>query len=784
MNWLMVITDFKKNKVTNLVLLLFKALAACLAVISVITAIQTFTSISKLYDKAKPPHFVQMHKGEFNQEDLALFMANQSGLTHWQIQTMIGVFGSELTIVGDQDTYDLSDCRLDIGIVKQNANMDLLLDSKHEKVRIENGQIGMPVILKGMYELNIGDKVILSSNGVRKEFIIKEFILDSTMNSTIASSTRILISEDDFNFLNGQVGENEYLIEAYLTDKSEASNFQSKYENAGLPQNGEAITYSIIFLLSAITDITTVFVMLLVSLLLILVSFVCVKYTIMAALEEEIGEIGTMKAIGLPFTDIRELYLNKYKILALSGVILGYIMALLLSGVFTKHINTTFGELGLSTFAVISSVIIGVIVYLLIIHYCKKVLKKIRRVTVVDALVTGKGFDKEKGVIKDGLHKSKRIKVNWLLGIREVIYRFKNWSVIFLVVLIVVLMVLIPMNLLNTFEHPKFITYMGSSLEDILIEVENGEKLEDNYKKVRQVLESDSTITKYYEYRRVRAKTFDADNQIMNLHIDSGDNSGNALQYLSGRAPTANNEIAISYLNSEEMGKNTGDIIVLLLDDLKEQKFVISGIYQDVTSGGYTAKSIYDFNELSSQKYSFSVNIEKNTNIENKANEWTKIIGTGVTVDPMKEFINQTLGGVAKQLKIIVITIDVIGASLAILIAVLFLRLRLAKDSLDIAILKAIGFSDTDVIQQYMTKMGGVTFTGILVGIIFTNVLGNKIVNFALSVAGIGIKNVTLMINPVIQYILCPILLLILILVVTRVVMKTAKGYSIHSITN
>jgi putative ABC transport system permease protein len=33
----------------------------------------------------------------------------------------------------------------------------------------------------------------------------------------------------------------------------------------------------------------------------------------MAALEEEIVEIGTMKAIGMSYRDIRNLYLTKYK---------------------------------------------------------------------------------------------------------------------------------------------------------------------------------------------------------------------------------------------------------------------------------------------------------------------------------------------------------------------------------------------------------------------------------------------------------------------------------------
>lgn len=307
------------------------------------------------------------------------------------------------------------------------------------------------------------------------------------MNSPMVSSTRILLSDEDFHMLKGQVGENEYLIEAYFTNTKESSDFQTAYENAELPQNGQTVTYTMIFMLSAVTDIVTVFVLLLVSILLLVVSFICIKFTIIAALEEEISEIGTMKAIGLTFTDIRALYLNKYRVLAMVGVIAGYIVALLISGIFTKHISATFGNMKISPLAVILSLVVSYLVFLLISHYCKKVLNKIKKVTVVDVLVSGKGFGRDKGGIKDGLYKSKKISVNWLIGVREVFYKFASWIIVFAVVLIAVLMIMVPVNLMNTFEAPEFITYMGSSLEDILIEVENGENLENGYASVKQV---------------------------------------------------------------------------------------------------------------------------------------------------------------------------------------------------------------------------------------------------------------------------------------------------------
>ena len=70
---------------------------------------------------------------------------------------------------------------------------------------------------------------------------------------------------------------------------------------------------------------------------------------------------------------------------------------------------------------------------------------------------------------------------------------------------------------------------MGSSLEDILIEVENGNN-ETGYKKVKRVwtMRTQSKTTMNIEEY---VQTVDNEGVFVNLHIDCGDN-GNGLQYL------------------------------------------------------------------------------------------------------------------------------------------------------------------------------------------------------------------------------------------------------------
>ncbi|MBC2398751.1 ABC transporter permease [Clostridium tetanomorphum] len=781
MNLKILKNDFKRNPAGNVSLLLFMTLAAGLVVVATIVVTQLITSITGMYKTAKPPHFLQMHKGEINQESIDKFNSSYDGVKFWQTLPTIDVYGDDLKVYGN-DVFNLSDCRLDISLVKQNKEYDLLLDESRNVINVNKGEIAIPVILLDSYDINFGDTVVLTSKGVTKKFKVTAFVHDAQMNSTLCSSTRMLISDEDFKELFGKVGENEYLIEVYFTDSSMASDFKTAYEKAGLPQDGQAVTYTVIFLLSAFRDIAMVMILILVSMLLVMVALMCIKYTMIAVLEEEIGEIGTMKAIGISYEDIRNLYLVKYKIIVAAGIVIGYAIAIIISNVFTGHVSNTFGKQPVSIFIIGLPVAVCVIVYFITNHYCKRILKKLKKVTVVDALVTEKGFGKKERV-KDGLYKSKTISVNLLVSIREVFHNFRGFVIVFLVMFIVSGMMIVSMNLLNTIESKEFISYMGSSMNDILIEIDSGKNLENKYETIKKLLKEDAKIKEYKEFRRVRVKTINSEDKWMNLNVDCGNYAGKELKYLVGTAPSMENEIAFSKLNSDEMGKDIGDKIILAFNGI-QKKFVISGIYQDVTSRGYTAKAIYSFAGVDAEKYQFTINLTDGVDAGEKASQWSDKIGGGYDIEPMEEFINQTLGGVSSQIKISIIAVVVIGILLAALIVVLFMKLRLAKDVAQIAAMKAIGFTNSDVRKQYLYKTLMVSIAGIFTGAFISNILGESIVSVALSITKLGISRITFIKNPWIVFVILPLVLLAVVAGMTWISTRQIREYNIISLIN
>lgn len=166
--------DFRKNPVSNLILFLFMSLSVTIAVTVTLMLTQLFTSITDMYETANPPHFLQMHKGELVPSDIDKFNKSYEGIEHWQTVTMITVNGNELTVSDkSKEKFSLSDCRLDISLVKQNDKYDVLLDENRNKSEIKTGEIGVPVILLDEFDIALGDKITLNSGDISKTFTVK-----------------------------------------------------------------------------------------------------------------------------------------------------------------------------------------------------------------------------------------------------------------------------------------------------------------------------------------------------------------------------------------------------------------------------------------------------------------------------------------------------------------------------------------------------------------------------------------------------------------------------------
>lgn len=787
MNLSIIKKDFMRNKAINISLLLFIVLAAVLMSVGTMITIQLFGSIDTMYKIAKPPHYMQMHVGDLDKNDINKFADSIDYVEDWQTVEMVNIYGGNIWITKSVGTFfSMSDSLLDIGLVKQNQEYDLLLNMENKPFYPSQGEIGVPIIVLDRYDIKIGDTLTVKDGKYSKNFVVSSYVRDSQMNSTLTSSTRFLINEQDHNNLKENTGEVEYLIEFYFNDTSQATEFQTAYENAGMPANGQGITYAIIKLVSSLSDSIMVVVIILVSFFVIFVVFLCLRFTILTALEEEIKSIGTMRAIGMSHLDISQIYMTKYKVLAITGCSIGYIISIIVNSLFSSHITETFGAPKMSFIAMFVPILTVFFVYLLEVYFCKRIMRKMKKVTVVEALVSGGDRDvtkMSKLVNYISLSRFKNLPVNLFVGTRQVMLKSKTWFVMFFVMLIATSMMLVPLNLLNTFKSPQFITYMGQSMNDIIVSVSVSEKLTEKYHEISVILDGDEDVMEYSIEARIVYEAINKDGEWINVHVDCSNVAKTELQYLEGKVPINENEIALSAMNANEMGVNVGDTLTMRING-EETSIIVSGIYQDVTSGGYTAKMARSYDPRAVERYSFFINVNEGVDIEEKVDLYNDAMGMDVKVTDMEEFVDQTLGGVTNQLSKAVFAVAVMAMCLVALITVLFLKLQTAKEYSQIAIMKAIGFSILDIRKQYLVKVSLVSLTGVIAGTLLANHLGEVIVSSVISIIGLGISKISFVINPVEAYFLYPLAMLTIVMLVTWYCSAAFKKYNIINLIN
>ena len=779
----LLLNDFRKRAWKNIILFVFMCLSVTIAASVVLMLSQLFSSITSMYETAKPPHFLQMHMGTIEQTDIDEFNESFEGITYWQSVPMITLYGDNIMVTGDDKSYTLSDCRLDISFVKQNDEYDVLLDEKRRPLNLLDGEIGVPIIVLDQYDISLGDKITLSANGIEKQFTVVTYIYDGMMNSTTCSSTRFLISDTDFDSLFGNIGETEYLIETYFTDSSCASAYQTAYEQSDkeLPKNGQAITYTVIFLLSALTDILTAMVFVLAGIMLVIVVIMCLRYVILAEMEDDVVEIGTMKSIGIPDKGIENLYSTKIRILMSVACVVGFLLALLLLPIFTSHISRFFGEQPLEIQNMLLAIISVAVIYCIILLFAKKILKQIRTKTIVDLLVLDDGFNK-KVKVKSGLYKSRKLSTNALIGMQEV---RNGYGIVFVLMLIITFLVMVPIRSLQTMQAEDFVTYMGSPICDLLVEVMQGEELEKRNEELSNVLSEEienGHIQNAAVLRRVRLQAFNNADELVGVHVDTGSSAGKGIVYISGTNPSVENHIALSYLLADELGKEVGDKVNIISDN-QTYCMEVCGIYQDVTSGGKTAKAIYDFEGELSEKYTYQLELSNDVSAEGISNSLKSELGSGYSIKSMDSFLEQTLGGVTVRFSQAVYLIIIIGIIITIFIVLLYMELRLARTMHALAEKIAMGIPIKAICIQELYPMLLLGGTGIILGAILTEILGETVVSALFSLLGLGITSISFS-DITISCILVPVCLVIILVVINLGVCLKVKKIDITGYFN
>ncbi len=335
-------------------------------------------------------------------------------------------------------------------------------------------------------------------------------------------------------------------------------------------------------------------------------------------------------------------------------------------------------------------------------------------------------------------------------------------------------------------EDEEFVTYMGSPLYNLRIEVEQGENLESRNKKLYDILQEKfkaGEIAQIDTLRQVRLQGISGENEIVGIHIGTGETAGRGLKYIFGNAPTKSDEIVLSYLMSEELQKNTGDEVEIISSG-KSKKFKVSGIYPDITSGGKTAKTVHSFFDVESEKYIYGIILADVDKASEITDELRNNLAGGYVIENMDEFLNQTFGNVTAQARNASLAVFVIGIFISGLIIALFIKLLLVKEGSALAMKKTLGIPLVSIIKQELYPILLSGSIGSLSGIVFVEMPGDKFLSGLLSTLGTGLKEFIFVDASILQLIAPPVILVAVLGIVSVCILVQIKKLDVMKYIN
>ncbi|SCL88410.1 ABC transporter permease [Sporanaerobacter sp. PP17-6a] len=746
--------DILKSKTMTLTTMIFVVAAAMLVSLAAILGINLLGSIDTLMEQAKTPHFMQMHSGEIDISQLGAFAEQNGNVDEFQVLEFLNIDGAQI-IIGKNS---LANSVQDNGLCTQSKRFDYLLDLDGKVIKVSPEEIYIPISYMKDGSAKVGEPVVICG----KEFTVAGFLRDSQMNSLLASSKRFLVNENDYAKIRN-LGNTEYLIEFRLKDLSTLGAFETAYTSAGLESNGPVVTYPLLKTINAISDGLMIGVILIVSLLVVAIAFMCIRFTLLAKIEDDYREIGVMKAIGLKVNHIKKIYLVKYTAIGGIGCILGFILSFLFRGMLLENIRLYMGKSKNSSFALLFGMVCVLFIFLSIIIYVNNILKRFRKISAAEAIRFGTSQEKLLGAKNFSLSKNKLFDTNIFLAIKDVLSRKKIYTTMFMVFVISAFIIIVPRNLYNTISSKEFITYMGIGKTDMRIDIQQINNISEKSAEIVKAMENDSYISKYTMLTTKAFKVKIENGSEERIKIELGDHSIFPVRYSEGRAPVLEDEIALSVINANELGKKVGDAITLMTSR-REKDFKVCGIYSDITNGGKTAKAVFSDNSADTMWTIIYADILDKSLISSKVSEYANKFSFAKVSDIDKYIIqtfSSTIRSVEKGSYVAIIVALVISG----LVTLLFMKMLIAKDKYNTAVMKALGFTNSDITVQYVSRSIFVLIAGIVFGTLLANTLGEMLIGAIISLFGASSFNFT--INPLSAYIFCPLMMICSVLIAT-----------------
>ena len=205
---------------------------------------------------------------------------------------------------------------------------------------------------------------------------------------------------------------------------------------------------------------------------------------------------------------------------------------------------------------------------------------------------------------------------------------------------------MVPQNLYNTISSTSFTQYMGIGNYDLRADIQQTDNISEKRLNCKMRWRPAISKVAVLTTKAFNIKTEDGSEE--NIKSNSATIPYSRLLIPLAEHP-AEDEIALSAINADELGKKVGDVITLVIEG-QEKELTVSGIYSDITNGGKTAKAVFSDNSADMMWSIICAELSDISLIGAKISDYADRFDFAKISD-IDEFITQTFGSTINAVK-------------------------------------------------------------------------------------------------------------------------------------
>ncbi len=781
--------DLKRKKTMNIILLIFMTLSVMLVSSSINTVMSVASATDKFLDISGAKDYFVATMGTSAEKELDEKLNELDSVGAVRHEKILYLNENSLTHNGS--TADLGST----GIINSidDISTKVYTSDKKELTQVNDGDIYMKAAIMEENNISVGSKVTVRIGGTSQVFTVRGNILDVLFGSDMMGTPRFVISRNDFNRFYDNLTDKKYDYCKGLIYNIETSNSR-EVENIVSGIDGVAFTATRdVIKMTYIMDMIIAGIFLIVSVCLIIISIVLLRFTIGFTIGEEFREIGVMKAIGIKNSKIRTLYMIKYLAMAAVGAVIGFIAGIpfgnMLKEQSAKKIVT--GED--STLLINFLCALAVVSVIALFTWLST--RKVKKFTPVDAIRNGEGGKryKKKGFLKLSRSKTRPV---FFIAVNDILSGFRHFAVMTVTFVVGILLITILLNTISTLQSPKLMSWFSMAECDLAVEDKastekftdpDGQQMRADYvKEMEKTLAENGIPAKCFTENIFKYSVQKGEYRTVTLSFIGTGTTTDMYSYIEGTPPQNTNEIALSYIIADRMDASIGDTITVKIGS-EYREFRITALYQSMNNMGEGLRFHEDTKlDFSSVLGFFSYQIRftddpSESEIRSRKETISKLY-PDCTVRTAGEFIQYSMGGIADMLgdtkNFVVIMVMLIN----ILVVVLMEKSFIAKERGEIALMKALGFKERTLIIWQTLRAAIIMALSIIIAELLTDPVSQ--ITSGLVFKMMGAKNIVFDPNILEAYILYPLAVFAITILAVVLSSSAIRGISSQEVND